>query len=204
MADTKNHNHEIDEEENANNDVPEYKVTEKKTVNEYLSLDAEDESLTKWKISLGIVAGNSIGDPSDKRRVVILELAIIVVGMEPMVFNLEDPKVLKHLKTFPTKIKEGSKYRCKVKFRIQHDIVTGLKYSRVAKRAGIPVNKASEVLGSYPPNTKENPFYIKEMEENEAPSGFLARAQYSALSMFSDDDKVVHFTFPWIFEVTRK
>ena len=39
-------------EEDKNND--QYKVSAKKTVDEYKNLDAEDESLAKWKESLGL------------------------------------------------------------------------------------------------------------------------------------------------------
>lgn len=42
-----------------------YKVGEKKTVEEYAQLDANDESLARWKASLGIGAGEGgAGDPS--------------------------------------------------------------------------------------------------------------------------------------------
>jgi Rho GDP-dissociation inhibitor len=36
-----------------------YKLGEKKTAEELAALDAEDESLAKWKASLGIGAGGS-------------------------------------------------------------------------------------------------------------------------------------------------
>jgi Rho GDP-dissociation inhibitor len=42
-----------------------YKLGEKKSVAEYAQLDAEDESLARWKASLGIGAGQlTPGDPS--------------------------------------------------------------------------------------------------------------------------------------------
>lgn len=41
-----------------------YKIGEKKSVNEYAQLDANDESLNRWKASLGIGAGGAPGDPS--------------------------------------------------------------------------------------------------------------------------------------------
>lgn len=42
-----------------------YKPGAKKSVAEYAQLDAEDESLARWKASLGIGAGQSAtGDPS--------------------------------------------------------------------------------------------------------------------------------------------
>lgn len=40
-------------------------------------------------------------------------------------------------KNTPFTIKEGVEYRMKVKFRVQHDVVSGLKYLQVVKRKGI-------------------------------------------------------------------
>lgn len=41
-----------------------YKPTAAKTADEYAKLDAEDESLARWKASLGIVPGASNADTS--------------------------------------------------------------------------------------------------------------------------------------------
>lgn len=40
--------------------------------------DQNDESLRKWKESLGIGSGNTLGDPSDPRKCVILSLGLEV------------------------------------------------------------------------------------------------------------------------------
>uniref|UniRef100_A0A060T2P0 ARAD1C29546p n=1 Tax=Blastobotrys adeninivorans TaxID=409370 RepID=A0A060T2P0_BLAAD len=184
--------------------VPEYKVGQKKTVAEYAALDAEDESLRKWKESLGIsTSAQTIGDPSDTRKVVVLEMIVYVEGMEPLHYNLEDPKVVEELKKKPITIKEKAKYHQELKFRVQHEIVTGLKYTMVTKRAGIRANKIEEPCGSYPPSTAEKPFYIRRLPEGEAPSGMLARGTYTALSTLTDDDKVVHMSIPWTFEIKK-
>lgn len=200
-------NHEQHDEEQQAQNVPEYKVTEKKTISEYAELDAEDESLRKWKESLGITSdvtsGNTLGDPSDPRKVVVLEMSVNVEGKDPMTFDLEDKATVEKLKKEPIEIKEKSKYHLHVKFRIQHEIVTGLKYTQVAKRGGIRANKIEEACGSYPPNTPEKPYYEKTFSEGEAPSGMLARGHYSATSTFSDDDQVVHLTVPWGFDIVK-
>ena len=55
-----------------------YHVGEKKTIEEYTKLDAEDESLAKWKASLGL-SDNSNAYPvkaGDKRKVVIVEMSL--------------------------------------------------------------------------------------------------------------------------------
>ncbi|CAN6636289.1 rho GDP-dissociation inhibitor [Trichomonascus vanleenenianus] len=195
-------NHEDSSDESMTN-VPEYKVSEKKTIEEYANLDAEDESLRKWKESLGLTAGGSIGAPGDKRRVVVLEMTMNVEGQDPVTFNLEDQGVVEKLKKNPIVIKERSRYHLNIKFRVQHDIVTGLRYIQVAKRGGIRASKTEEVCGSYPPNTKEKPFYIKDMSEGEAPGGMLARGTYTALSTFKDDDGITHLEIPWGFEIKK-
>lgn len=41
-----------------------YKPTAAKTAEEYAKLDAEDESLARWKASLGIVPGSAGGSSS--------------------------------------------------------------------------------------------------------------------------------------------
>lgn len=187
--------------------VPEYKVSEKKTISEYAALDAEDESLRKWKESLGITqdvaTGKTLGDPNDPRKVVVFEMRVNVEGMEPMVFDLENKEVLEKLKKEPIAIKEKSKYNLTVKFRIQHEIVTGLRYIQVARRAGIRANKVEEACGSYPPSTEDKPFYTKEFAEYEAPSGMLARGHYTATSSFIDDDQVTHLEVPWCFDIVK-
>lgn len=40
--------------------------------------DQNDESLRKWKESLGIGSGNTISDPNDPRKVIILSLGLEV------------------------------------------------------------------------------------------------------------------------------
>lgn len=192
---------EVDNELHAE-DTAGYKVTEKKTLAEYTQLDAEDESLKKWKESLGI-SSDSISDPNDKRRVVVLEMRVDVDGQEPIVIDLEKPGALEALKQNPIIIREKSKYQRKLKFRVQHEIITGLKYLQSVKRAGIRVDKSQEVCGSYPPNTKDKPYYEKVFAEEEAPSGLLSRGQYHATSKFVDDDNITHLEFAWLFEIKK-
>jgi Rho GDP-dissociation inhibitor len=51
-----------------------------------------------------------------------------------LIFFLE---AIDQAKNAPFTIKEGVEYRMKVKFRVQHDVVSGLKYLQVVKRKGI-------------------------------------------------------------------
>jgi Rho GDP-dissociation inhibitor len=57
--------------------------------------------------------------------------------------------------------------------------------------------------GSYAPNTKEQSFYEKKFEPDEAPSGMLARGDYAAVSRFIDDDDKEHLRFDWAFKIKK-
>lgn len=186
-----------------------YQVGEKKTIEEYTKLDAEDESLAKWKASLGLSA-NSTPFPvkaGDKRTVVIVEMSLVFPedpSLPEVVIPLEDKDVSTLSKTeIKFQIKEKAVYDIKIKFRVQHEIITGLRYLHNVKKAAIPVDKVDEPLGSYVPNTVEKPFYEKSLGQTEAPSGLLARGSYSATTKFVDDDKTVHLVFPWSFQITK-
>ncbi|ODV77078.1 E set domain-containing protein [Suhomyces tanzawaensis NRRL Y-17324] len=199
---------------NAEDDlVPEsvegYTVGEKKTIQEYTKLDAEDESLAKWKASLGL-SDDSSAYPvkaGDTRKVVVVELGLEFPEqpeLKPIVINLEDADGNTIAgKEIKFSIKERAVYQLVVKFRVQHEIVTGLKYLHSVKKAGIRVEKLEEPLGSYAPNTKDKPYYERKFPEVEAPSGMLARGNYSATSKFVDDDKHTHLTVPWSFTITK-
>lgn len=186
-----------------------YTVGEKKTIAEYTKLDAEDESLAKWKASLGL-SDDSTAYPvkaGDNRKVVVVELGLEFPDqplLKPIIVNLEDANGNTiEGKNIKFAIKEKSVYQLVVKFRVQHEIITGLKYLHSIKKAGIRVDKMEEPLGSYAPNTKEKPYYERKFAEVEAPSGFLARGSYSAVTKFVDDDKTVHLSFPWSFDITK-
>lgn len=186
-----------------------YTVGEKKTIDEYNKLDAEDESLAKWKASLGLSTTETPYPvkPNDKRTVVVTELALEFPDqpeLQPIRINLEDADGNTILnKEIKFSIKEKSIYQLVVKFRVQHEIITGLKYLHSVKRGGLRVDKVEEPLGSYAPNTVENPFYERKFTEVEAPSGIIARGTYSAVSKFVDDDKNVHLTVPWSFAIVK-
>lgn len=183
-----------------------YNVGEKKTIAEYTKLDAEDESLAKWKASLGITDAPSVPvKPGDNRTVVITEIGLNFPdqNIPSISYNLEDANGNTLNKEVKFSIKEKLVYQLYVKFRVQHEIITGLKYLHVVKKAGIRVDKLEEPLGSYAPNTTDKPFYERKFSEVEAPSGMLARGNYLATTKFIDDDKIVHLQFNWSFQITK-
>ncbi|KAK9449288.1 immunoglobulin E-set [Limtongia smithiae] len=200
------HDKALDAQELVPDVVEGYVVGQKKTVEEYVQLDDNDESLRKWKESLGLGAGatgSSIGAPGDNRRVVILRLELEIQGHDPIVIDLEQPGALEKLEATPINMKEGSKYKVKVRLRVQHEIVTGLRYLQLVKRKGLRVDKSDEVCGSYSPSTLDKPYYEKTFIEEEAPTGMLARGTYQVTSKFVDDDGTTHLLFYWTLAIRK-
>ncbi|RUS27114.1 hypothetical protein BC938DRAFT_483692 [Jimgerdemannia flammicorona] len=196
-----------DDDELAPSQTAGYKPGEKKSIQEYQTLDANDESLQKWKASLGL--GQGSGPSDDPRRPYLftrltnnfnLAYPIIYVidlhtgrhlpdcpggrwplgrrsgplyasilatckllnpypswsephvhlaqriilcrlhVLETQIHFLSQPSLpflVTTVKDKPFTIKEGVEYRMKVLFKIQHDVVSGLKYLQVVKRRGI-------------------------------------------------------------------
>ncbi|KAJ5213658.1 hypothetical protein N7449_000827 [Penicillium cf. viridicatum] len=180
-----------------------FKVGEKKTLDEYNQLDKDDEAMNRWKASLGLNSGEPIADPNDPRKCIIKSLALQVDGREDVVIDLSSPGSVDSLKDKPFKIKEGSKFHIKVTFQVHHEVLSGLKYLQVVKRKGIRVSKDEEMLGSYAPNTTSKVDYSKEFNEEEAPSGMIARGHYNAISKFIDDDQHTHLLFEWSFDIAK-
>ncbi len=116
------------------------------TANSPPPADAEDESLAKWKASLGISTGPTASDPSDPRRCIIKSLILEVKGRSDIVIDLSAPGSVEKLKSKPFTIKEGAEFNMKVVFKVQHDVLSGLKYVQVIKRKGIKVAKEEEML----------------------------------------------------------
>ncbi|KND02535.1 uncharacterized protein SPPG_02993 [Spizellomyces punctatus DAOM BR117] len=177
-----------------------YKPPEKKTVAELAQLDAQDESLRKWKESLGLKT-EAAGPVDDPRKVVVLSLGMESPGRPDVSVDLSTADAIAKLKDQQMTIKEGVEYRLKVKFKVQHDVVSGLKYLHVVKRKGIRVDKMEEMLGSYGPAAEP---YEKKFLTEEAPSGMLARGHYEVKSKFVDDDGTSHLEWSWSFDIKKE
>jgi len=181
-----------------------FKVGEKKTMDEYNKLDADDDAMQRYKQSLGLGGGGKdLSDPKDPRHCIILSLAMDSEGRPPVTIDLSEKGSELTLKDKPFKIKEGAKFSMSAKFKVQHEILSGLHYVQIVKRKGIRVSKDQEMIGSYAPNTDKTPVYIKRFAEEDAPSGMLARGHYTAVSTFIDDDKKRHLEFEWSFDIGK-
>jgi Rho GDP-dissociation inhibitor len=71
-----------------------------------------------------------------------------VEGRPDITIDLSTPGSLEALKSKPFTIKEGAQYRMKVQFKVQHQILSGLKYLQVVKRHGLS-QKEQEMLVCY-------------------------------------------------------
>ena len=96
--------------------------------------DQNDESLQKWKASLGLGQGKDISDPNDPRKCIIYSLGLEVEGRPDIIIDLKAPGALEALNEKPFTIKEGAQFRMKAQFKVQHEILAGLKYLQKTTR----------------------------------------------------------------------
>ncbi|XP_043352464.1 rho GDP-dissociation inhibitor 1 isoform X2 [Dermochelys coriacea] len=98
-------------------------------------------------------------------------------------------------------LKEGVEYRIKISFRVNKEIVSGLKYIQHTFRKGVKIDKTDYMVGSYGPRAEEYEF-LTPMEE--APKGMLARGSYNIKSKFTDDDKTDHLSWEWNLTIKKE
>ncbi|KAE8207952.1 hypothetical protein CF327_g7217 [Tilletia walkeri] len=184
-----------------------YRVGEKKSLAEYLQADAEDESLARWKASLGLPAGGSSSNAAAAPGLTLHWLGLqsanapngqITLNLEEYLKGGEEAR--ENMKKNPINIKEGVTYNIAISFSVGADVLSGLKYLHVVKRAGVTVDKYEEMIGSYGPAATP---YKKSCPAEEAPSGMLARATYAVRSRIVDDDKTVWADFTWYFKIAK-
>lgn len=136
MAAPKEEEKKVDE---ANEDEPEmtqgYSVPDKVGVDDLMKKDADDEALQKYKAALIGNAKDKIIDENDERMIFFDELVVQVTS------EAKDPIVIDPAKCSAEQVaftlKEKATYTVAIKFRVQRDIVTGLKRFMVIKRKGI-------------------------------------------------------------------
>ena len=97
-------------------------------------------------------------------------------------------------------LKEGVKFRIRIEFVVQREIVTGLKYVQRTTRKSVPVDKMVHMVGSYAPKAEAHQ-YLTPFED--APSGMLGRGTYRVTSCFTDDYKNEHLKWEWSLEIKK-
>ncbi|KAJ7937190.1 immunoglobulin E-set [Mycena leptocephala] len=185
--------------------TPGYKPSAAKSADEYAKLDAEDESLARWKASLGIVPG--AGGPATGPKVTVLTLELDSTTLpagKTIAFNLNDTARLADTKKNPISIKEDVDYNVRITFKVNHSIISGVRYIQVVKRSGVKVDKLEQMLGSYGPHPKGEP-YIKNFDTDHSPSGMIARTgTYNVKSRVVDDDGEVYADWEWSFKLAKE
>uniref|UniRef100_A0A4X2L9Q8 Rho GDP dissociation inhibitor gamma n=1 Tax=Vombatus ursinus TaxID=29139 RepID=A0A4X2L9Q8_VOMUR len=174
-----------------------YKAPEKKTLQEIQQLDQDDESLTKYKQALLGPIPEAV-DPS-LPNVQVTRLTL-VCEQAPGPITMDLTGDLESLKNQVFVLKEGVDYKVKISFKVNKEIVCGLKYLHHTYRKGLRVDKAVYMVGSYGPRTEEYEF-LTPMEE--APKGLLVRGTYHIKSFFTDDDKTDHLSWEWDLNIKK-
>ncbi|XP_013788870.1 rho GDP-dissociation inhibitor 2-like isoform X2 [Limulus polyphemus] len=177
-----------------------YKPPPEKSLREIVEADQEDESLRKYKEALLGEATKEVVilEPDNPKRVLVKKLLLIVDGRPDLTLDLSGN--IDNLKNQTFIIKEGIHYKIRVEFFVQREIVTGLKYVQKILRHGIQVEKIIQMVGSYAPKPEIQSFTT---QQEEMPSGMLARGKYCVKSLFTDDDKNEHLKWEWSFEIRK-
>lgn len=183
--------------ENEEPDSVNYKAPAQKSLAEIHDMDKDDESLRKYKEALlGSSAPES--DPSAP-NVQVTQMCLVCEGApNPLVLDLRAD--LDGIKNQTFVLKEGVEYKIKISFKVNREIVSGLKYVQNTFRKGVRIDKSDYMVGSYGPRPAEYDFLTS---TEEAPKGVLARGNYNIKSKFTDDDKHDHLSWEWNLHIKK-
>uniref|UniRef100_A0A674I787 Rho GDP dissociation inhibitor gamma n=1 Tax=Terrapene triunguis TaxID=2587831 RepID=A0A674I787_9SAUR len=166
-----------------------YRAPEKKTLQEIQQLDEGDESLNKYKrVLLGPIP---VGVDPSVANVTLTRLTLLC-DQAPGPITMDLTGDLEALKSQSFVLKEGVDYRVKISFKVNKEIVCGLKYLHHTYRKGLKVDKDVYMMGSYGPRAEEYEFLTP---PDEAPKGMLVRGTYHIKSFFIDDDRTDHLSW---------
>lgn len=182
--------------------VDSYVPPPKESLSELLNKQEEDESLRKYKEQLLGAAAKGVPKTDDPRLVVIQSFGVKFPNGEhvDIIRELDTKQKEEELKKTPITIKEGTDYQFVVTFKIQHDIVSALRFVNSISKAGITVEKKDFMMGSYAPNATA---YSYKSPVFTAPSGLLARGSYKARTKFIDDDKQTHLDLEYSLNIKK-
>ncbi|KAM8824056.1 rho GDP-dissociation inhibitor 1 isoform 1-T1 [Synchiropus picturatus] len=177
---------------------PTYKAPAQKSLQEIKELDKDDESLRKYKEALLGGVEHQAADPNAPNIQVTRMTLLCDTAPSCLVLDLQGD--LEGLKNTPLLLKEGVEYKVKINFKVNSEIVSGLKYVQNSYRKGVKVDKSEYMVGSYGPRPNEYE-YVTTLEE--APKGILARGTYNIKSRFTDDDKNNHLSWDWCLVIKK-
>ncbi|XP_062294236.1 rho GDP-dissociation inhibitor 3 [Scomber scombrus] len=173
-----------------------YNPPAQKSLQEIQDLDKDDESLVKYKQTL--LGTGPTAAPSGL-NVEVTRLTLLC-DEAPGTIAIDLTGDLDTLKRKSFTLKEGVNYRLKIHFKVNREIVAGLRYHHVTTRKGITMDKVSYMVGSYGPRAEEHEFVSP---ADEAPKGMISRGQYQIKSRFTDDDKNIYLEWMWCFEIKK-
>ncbi|XP_035252964.1 rho GDP-dissociation inhibitor 1 [Anguilla rostrata] len=184
--------------ENENTETVDYRPPAQKSLQEIQELDKDDESLQKYKEALlgnpAITADPTVANVQVTRLTLLCDTA-----PGPLTLDLQGD--LEAFKKQSFVLKEGVEYKIKISFKVNREIVSGLKYVQQTSRKGVRVDKSDYMVGSYGPRPTEYEF-LTPLEE--APKGMLARGTYNIKSKFTDDDKHDHLSWEWNLNIKKE
>ncbi|NXA41588.1 GDIR3 inhibitor, partial [Eudromia elegans] len=207
-------------EEDAADAALAYRTPQKKSLQELQQLDPHDESLRKYKQAL--LGTIPVAVDAQVPNVQVLRLTLLCEQAPgPMVMDLTGD--LEALRSRSFVLKEGVPYRVKVSFKVNREIVCGLKCLHLTHRRGWPgecgcggpgaaaraaltpppshpVDRDAFMVGSYAPRAEE---YEVVTPGEEVPRGRLARGAYRMRSLVTDDDKTEHLRWEWGLRIER-
>ncbi|KAM3864233.1 rho GDP-dissociation inhibitor 1 [Diretmus argenteus] len=169
-----------------------YKAPAQKSLDEILQLDKDDESLRKYKEAL--LGNASSCSDADAPNIQVTRLTLMC-ETAPNALTLDLQGDLEAFKKQSFVLKEGVEYKIKISFKVNKEIVSGLKYLQLTFRKGMRIDKSDYMVGSYGPRPDQEYEFITPLEE--APKGMLARGTYNIKSKFTDDDKHDHLSWEW-------
>ncbi|NWS75333.1 GDIR3 inhibitor, partial [Crotophaga sulcirostris] len=215
MADKEGVTLSLEEEEKDGDVALAYKTPAKKSLQEIQELDPGDESLRKYKQALlGAIPATldaSVPNVQVTRLTLMCEQAPGPITMDltgehwGCPWEEEEDGCQAHgpsphagdlevLRGRAFVLKEGVDYRVKVSFKVNREIVCGLRCLHLTYRQGRPVDRDVFMVGSYAPRAEE---YEVVTPAEEAPRGWLARGSYRVRSLVTDDDKTEHLAWEW-------
>ncbi|XP_048189226.1 rho GDP-dissociation inhibitor 3 [Perognathus longimembris pacificus] len=177
--------------------VPEYQAPGKKSMLEIWELDPEDESLNKYKQAL---LGTLLPAMDSSLPNVQVTRLTLISEHAPGPITMDLTGDLVALKNQVFILKEGVDYKVKITFKVNKEIVSGLKCLHHTYRRGLQVDKTIYMVGSYGPRAQEYEF-VTPVEE--APRGALVRGPYVIKSLFTDDDRKDHLSWEWGLQICQ-
>jgi Rho GDP-dissociation inhibitor len=119
-----------------------------------------------------------------------------------IVYNLDTEEGVAAMTKDGITMKEGCGFKFKLGFRVNHEILTGLKFSNCVMK-GVFWKTEDLVIGSFAPQTKPYEFEFPRYGYNYAPSGMMYRGTYKSKNTFSDSDGNKHLEFDYKANIVR-